>query len=67
MHPEMERLQIWRFDEFKMTRLASHDRLAIYRAEARENGRDRRLLVIGEVRDVPVGDVLGAASTGLWV
>jgi acetyl/propionyl-CoA carboxylase alpha subunit/acetyl-CoA carboxylase carboxyltransferase component len=66
MHPEMaERLQIWRLDEFKMTRLASHDRLAIFRAEARENSSDRRLLVIGEVRDIPVGDVLGAASTEL--
>ena len=66
LHPEMEeRLELWRLDEFELVRQASHDRLVVFQATARSNPRDERIVVISEVRDVPLGEVLDSAPAAL--
>lgn len=66
LHPELaERMELWRYSEFELTRVESHDRLAVFRARARRNPKDERLFVVGEVRDVPEGDVLDEAPAAL--
>jgi hypothetical protein len=44
-----------------LTRVASHDRLVVFRAKA--NPRDERLFVVGEGRDLPDGEVKGEAPS----
>lgn len=66
LHPELaERLELWRYAEFELTRVQSHDRLVVFKARARANPRDERLFVIAEVRDVPEGEVLDEAPSAL--
>ncbi|MBT9558898.1 MAG: ATP-grasp domain-containing protein [Myxococcales bacterium] len=66
LHPELaERLELWRYSAFELTRIESHDRLVVFRAKARQNPRDERLFVIGEVRDVPEGEVLDDAPSAV--
>ncbi len=66
LHPELaERLELWRYSEFHLTRVESHDRLVVFRARAKSNPKDERLFVVGEVRDVPEGEVLDEAPSAL--
>jgi acetyl/propionyl-CoA carboxylase alpha subunit/acetyl-CoA carboxylase carboxyltransferase component len=52
LHPMMsERLQLWRLQNFYIERLNSADDIFLFRAVARENPKDQRLIAIGEVRD----------------
>jgi acetyl/propionyl-CoA carboxylase alpha subunit/acetyl-CoA carboxylase carboxyltransferase component len=63
LHPMMaERLQLWRFADFRMERLPSARDVYLFRGVARENERDERLFAIAEVRDLtPVRDSAGRA------
>ncbi|MBT9557033.1 MAG: ATP-grasp domain-containing protein, partial [Myxococcales bacterium] len=66
LHPELaERLELWRYAEFHLTRVESHDRLVVFHARAKSNPKDERLFVVGEVRDVPEGEVLDEAPSAL--
>lgn len=52
MHPMLaKRLQVWRLREFFLERLPSVEDVYVFRAVARENARDERLVAIAEVRD----------------
>ncbi len=61
LHPMMsQRLQLWRLQNFHIERLLSAEDIYLFRAVARENAKDERLIAIGEVRDVtPVRDAHG--------
>ncbi len=63
LHPMMaERLQLWRFANFRMERLPSARDVYLFRGIARDNERDERLFAIAEVRDLtPVRDSTGRA------
>ena len=66
LHPEMERrLELWRLSEFKLRRLASHERLVVYQGTARDNPRDERIFVLGEVGSVPAGQPVASATASL--
>ena len=53
MHPMMaERMDLWRLREFELERLPSADDIYLFRARARENPRDERLVALAEVRDL---------------
>ena len=58
MHPTMaERMDIWRLREFALERLPSAQDVYLFRAQARSNERDERLVALAEVRDLtPVRD-----------
>jgi len=61
IHPLMaRRLELWRLDGFDLERLPSAEDIYLFRAMARENQRDERLLALAEVRDLtPVRDADG--------
>ena len=53
LHPMMsDRLELWRLANFTLERLPSAQDVYLFRAEARENPRDRRLVALAEVRDL---------------
>src|SRR5690349_6399210 len=58
LHPMMaERLELWRLENFELERLPAAPDVYLYRAVARENERDERLVALAEVRDLtPVRD-----------
>ena len=61
MHPMLaERMDIWRLREFALERMPSAEDVYLFRAEARENPKDERLVALAEVRDLtPVRDEHG--------
>ena len=61
MHPMLaERMDIWRLREFALERMPSAEDIYLFRAEARENPKDERLVALAEVRDLtPVRDEHG--------
>jgi len=61
MHPMMAaRMDFWRLANFALERLPSAPEVHLFRAVARENPRDERLVALGEVRDLsPVRDEHG--------
>ena len=53
IHPLVAgRLDLWRFEHFRLTRLPSTDGVYLFNAIARENPEDERLIVMAEVRDL---------------
>ena len=53
MHPMLaERMDLWRLREFELERLPSADDIYLFRAQARDNPRDERLVALAEVRDL---------------
>jgi acetyl/propionyl-CoA carboxylase alpha subunit/acetyl-CoA carboxylase carboxyltransferase component len=53
LHPMMgHRLQVWRLSEFDLERMPSSEDIYAFHGVARENPKDERLFVLGEVRDV---------------
>ena len=53
LHPMMgERLELWRFREFKLERLPSPEDIYLFRGVARTNPKDERLFAVAEVRDL---------------
>ncbi len=63
LHPMMaERLELWRFADFRIERLPSARDVYLFRGVARDNERDERLFASAEVRDLtPVRDSAGRA------
>jgi acetyl-CoA carboxylase carboxyltransferase component/pyruvate/2-oxoglutarate dehydrogenase complex dihydrolipoamide acyltransferase (E2) component len=61
LHPLIaERLDLWRLTNFELERLPADQDVHLFRATARENKRDERLVAVGEVRDMtPVRDDRG--------
>jgi acetyl/propionyl-CoA carboxylase alpha subunit/acetyl-CoA carboxylase carboxyltransferase component len=64
MHPMMAaRLDFWRLLNFELERLPAAPEVHLFRAVARENPRDERLVALGEVRDLsPVRDENGTIA-----
>ena len=64
MHPMMAaRMDFWRLSNFELERLPSAPEVHLFRASARENPRDERLVALAEVRDLsPVRDESGAIT-----
>ena len=58
LHPMMaERMELWRLSNFELERLPAAPDVYLFRAVARENERDERLVAVAEVRDLtPVRD-----------
>jgi len=58
LHPMMaERMELWRLANFELERLSSAPDVYLFRAVARDNPRDERLVAVAEVRDLtPVRD-----------
>jgi acetyl/propionyl-CoA carboxylase alpha subunit/acetyl-CoA carboxylase carboxyltransferase component len=58
LHPMMaDRMDIWRLANFELERLPSAEDVYLFRAVARENPRDERLVALAEIRDLePVRD-----------
>jgi acetyl/propionyl-CoA carboxylase alpha subunit/acetyl-CoA carboxylase carboxyltransferase component len=53
LHPMIaERMDLWRLANFTLERLPSDHDVHLFRAVARENERDERLVAVGEVRDL---------------
>ncbi len=53
LHPMIaERMDLWRLSNFTLERLPSDHDVHLFRAVARENERDERLVAVGEVRDL---------------
>ena len=61
LHPMIaERLDLWRLSNFTLQRLPSAEDVYLFRAVARENGKDERLIALAEVRDLsPARDSAG--------
>jgi len=65
LHPMIaERLDLWRLSNFSLHRLASAEDVYLFRAVARANPKDERLIAIAEVRDLTAardsgGDIIG--------
>ena len=61
LHPMMsDRLELWRLANFTLERLPSAQDVFLFRAQARANPRDERLIALAEVRDLtPVRDDAG--------
>ena len=61
LHPMMAaRMDFWRLSNFELERLQSAPEVHLFRAVARENRRDERLVALAEVRDLsPVRDDSG--------
>jgi acetyl/propionyl-CoA carboxylase alpha subunit/acetyl-CoA carboxylase carboxyltransferase component len=61
LHPMMaERMELWRLSNFELERLPAAPDVYLFRAVARENERDERLVALAEVRDLtPVRDENG--------
>ncbi|TNF23813.1 MAG: hypothetical protein EP329_26515, partial [Deltaproteobacteria bacterium] len=67
LHPVLaEHLEVWRLDNFELTRLPSHEGLCVYRGVARDNADDVRIFALAETRDVHAGDVLEPAPPSLF-
>ena len=63
LHPGMERrLELWRYQEFELTREESHEHLVVFRGRARTNAADERIFVIGEV----ASHLLHPLAVGSW-
>ncbi|ACY14645.1 Carbamoyl-phosphate synthase L chain ATP- binding protein [Haliangium ochraceum DSM 14365] len=53
LHPMMaKRLRLWRLDGFHIERLPSVEDVYLFRATARDNPQDERMLALAEVRDL---------------
>ncbi|MFN8130207.1 MAG: carboxyl transferase domain-containing protein [Solirubrobacteraceae bacterium] len=53
LHPMMaKRLHLWRLDSFELERLPSAEDVYLFKATARENPKDVRLVALAEVRDL---------------
>ena len=65
IHPLIAgRLDLWRFEHFDLTRLASADEVYLFRCVARDHPADERLVAMGEVRDLtPVRDAAGHVTS----
>ena len=61
LHPMMaERMDLWRLSNFALERLPAAPEVYLFRAVARDNERDERLVAVAEVRDLePVRDEQG--------
>jgi acetyl/propionyl-CoA carboxylase alpha subunit/acetyl-CoA carboxylase carboxyltransferase component len=61
LHPLIaERMDLWRLSNFELERLPADQDVHLFRATARENRRDERLVAVAEVRDLtPVRDDRG--------
>jgi len=61
LHPMMaRRLHLWRLAHFRIERLPSVEDVYLFRAVARDNPRDERLVAMAEVRDLtPIRDEQG--------
>jgi acetyl/propionyl-CoA carboxylase alpha subunit/acetyl-CoA carboxylase carboxyltransferase component len=64
IHPLVAgRLDLWRFEHFRLTRLPSTAGVYLFNAVARENPEDERLIVMSEVRDLTaIRDVDGRVT-----
>ena len=64
MHPMIaERMELWRLSNFELSRLASAEDVYLFRAVARSNPQDERLIALAEVRDLtPARDAAGAIT-----
>jgi acetyl/propionyl-CoA carboxylase alpha subunit/acetyl-CoA carboxylase carboxyltransferase component len=64
MHPMMAaRMDFWRLSNFELERRPSAPEVHLFRAVARENPRDERLVALAEVRDLsPVRDESGTIT-----
>jgi acetyl-CoA carboxylase carboxyltransferase component len=64
MHPMMAaRMDFWRLSNFELERLPSTPEVHLFRASARGNPRDERLVALAEVRDLsPVRDESGTIT-----
>ena len=64
MHPMIaERMELWRLSNFDLSRLASAEDVYLFRAVARSNPQDERLIALAEVRDLtPARDAAGAIT-----
>ena len=63
LHPMIaRRLQMWRLENFEISRLPSIDDVYAFDCVARDNATDRRLIAVAEVREItPVIDADGVA------
>ncbi|RME76122.1 MAG: hypothetical protein D6785_14110 [Planctomycetota bacterium] len=53
IHPSVNRrLEFWRFENFEMERLPSREEIYLFKGRAKENPKDERLFVVGEIRDL---------------
>ncbi len=53
LHPMIaERMDLWRLDNFRLERVPSDPDVHLFRATARANERDERLVAVAEVRDL---------------
>lgn len=67
LHPETAwRIELWRLQEFDLTRLDAPEHLVAYRGRARSNPKDERVFVFAELRDVPDNLDDPDAATRLW-
>jgi acetyl/propionyl-CoA carboxylase alpha subunit/acetyl-CoA carboxylase carboxyltransferase component len=56
-HMLAKRLELWRLDNFELTRLPSAEDIYLFLGVARDNAADRRLFAVAEVRGLaPTGD-----------
>jgi acetyl/propionyl-CoA carboxylase alpha subunit/acetyl-CoA carboxylase carboxyltransferase component len=64
LHPMIaQRMDLWRLSDFTLERLPSDHDVHLFRAVARENERDERLVAVAEVRDLAaVRDEHGAVT-----
>ncbi len=64
LHPMMgKRLDLWRLSNFDIERLPSVEDVYLFRAVARENPKDERLVAMAEVRDLtPLRDEAGRVT-----
>jgi acetyl-CoA carboxylase carboxyltransferase component/biotin carboxyl carrier protein/biotin carboxylase len=65
LHPMMgKRLDLWRLSEFDIERLPSAEAVYLFRAVAKENPKDERLVCLTEVRDLtPLSDESGRVTS----
>ena len=61
-----ERMDLWRLSNFALERIPADHEVHLFRAVARENERDERLVAMAEVRDLTAvrdeqGRIIGAA------
>ncbi|HYD54863.1 MAG TPA: biotin/lipoyl-containing protein, partial [Gemmatimonadaceae bacterium] len=61
LHPMMaKRLHLWQLENFDLERLPSAEEVYLFRAVAKSNSKDERLIGVAEVRDLtPVRDAAG--------
>jgi acetyl/propionyl-CoA carboxylase alpha subunit/acetyl-CoA carboxylase carboxyltransferase component len=54
-HPLVaERLGVWRFSQFELTRLPADPEVHLFRIQGRENRDDQRLMALADVRDLTI-------------